>query len=76
MFNLKNAETFHYEIRDYMDMNDCSILESILAYGEKYGLDEDYIKKNLMTAGLKDQLREECETLNLLKKDNIVKFDI
>ena len=76
MINLKNAETFQNEVRDYMDSNDCSILESIIAYGVKYGLDEDYIKKNLLTSGLKEQLRVECEMFNLIKKSKETKFEI
>jgi hypothetical protein len=76
MINLKTAESFQNEVKKYITENDCSILEAILAYGERYGLDEDYIKKYLLTAGLKEQLREECEELNLIKKDKELKFEI
>lgn len=76
MFVLKSAETFQHEIRQYMSENDCSILESILAYCDRYGLDEDYVKKYLLTNGLKEQLREECEIKNLIKKTKTKKFEI
>lgn len=76
MINLKTAETFQHEVRQYMCENDCLILEAIVAYANKYGLDEDYIKKNLLTAGLKEQLKEECESKNLIKKSKEPKFEI
>lgn len=70
---LKTKETFLYEIRQMMNEYDLGILEAILKYGEKYGLDENYIANNLMSAGLKEQLQEECEVKHMIKRS--VKID-
>lgn len=67
---IKTKETFLYEIKQMMREFDMGILEAILFYGEKYGLDETYIAENLITPGIKEQLQEECETKHMIKTSN------
>jgi hypothetical protein len=69
--NFKNHQSFLNEITEIRNESDCSILEAIVEYSEKYGLDFEYIAKNLISQGIQEDLRIEAEILNVLKKDKI-----
>lgn len=66
--DIKNKETFLYEIETLKREKDMSTLEAMLFYIQKYGLDENYLAEYLLTPKLKQELQEECEKVNMIKK--------
>lgn len=70
MLKIKTKETFLNEIKESQREHGFTILEAIAEYMIKYGLDENYINKNFISDEIKQELKIECEELNLLKSDN------
>jgi hypothetical protein len=58
-------ETFNEDVKKLS--NNMTVLDSILAYCEKHGLEYATIK-TLLGADLKRSLRQEAEDLNFMKK--------
>ncbi len=61
--------TFSQKIESFAKTSNLSILESILAYCEKYEIEAETIS-GLISQNLKQKIREEAEELNLLPKAN------
>lgn len=68
MLHIKTKESFQFEVRKLMGEYDLNILEAMTLYSQKYGLDEHYVVDNLLSPGLKEQLQEECEAKNIIKR--------
>lgn len=65
----KTIEGFTNEVRNTQERDDCTLLEALSSYMEKYELDEEYMIKHLLskTPGLVQDLKEESKKFNLIK---------
>jgi len=66
----KTKESFYSELVDYMNVNQSTIIEAMVAYQDKYDLDEQYIVNNLMSPGLYEKLKTFAKEYNLFKKED------
>jgi proline dehydrogenase len=66
----KTKESFYSELVDYMNVNQSTIIEAMVAYQDKYDLDEQYIVNNLMSPGLYEKLKTFAKEYNLIKKED------
>lgn len=66
----KTKESFYSELVDYMNVNQSTIIEAMVAYQDKYDLDEQYIVNNLMSPGLYEKLKTFAKEHNLIKKED------
>lgn len=74
MLNIKTKETFQHDVKRLMGEYDLNILEAMTMYAQRYGLDEHYVVEHLLSPGLKEQLQEECEAKNIIKR-TVTKID-
>lgn len=65
----KTKETFLNEIEELKRINGCTVIEAICDYAEKYGLDFDYIAKNLISVNIYEELEADAGALNMLKPE-------
>jgi len=66
----KTKESFYSELVDYMNVNQSTIIEAMVAYQDKYDLDEQYIVNNLMSPGLYEKIKTFAKEYNLIKKED------
>jgi hypothetical protein len=58
---------FSNKIIELVESEDCTIMDAIVSVCEKTGMEID-VASTLVSSSLKSKLREEAETLNMLKK--------
>jgi len=67
MITIRSKEESIKEIKSISEIENISLLDAILQYIEKYDLDYDYFSKNILTDGLYQKLKVECENKNMIK---------
>lgn len=70
MLKVKTPEEFVDEINLIIREEDCSVMEAIIDYAERYDVEFDKLKP-FIERSFKGALRSEAERKNLLKKENV-----
>jgi len=62
-------QEFSLKIEELSDINEVHCIESILQYCEESGIELD-VAATLISAHLKNRIREEAQSINLIKKNS------